>query len=82
VSACLGEDRADLLRTGMGGNGLDVLGEANREQPSLMERLTQGRVIATKVPRHRVELELGDWLDTRASALDLVEPGQHIAGIV
>jgi hypothetical protein len=47
-----------------------------------MERLTQCRVIDTKVPRDRVEPELGCCPDTLDSALDLVEQGQHIAGIV
>ena len=72
----------DLLSTGIGVNGLDALGDANRENPSLMERLTQCRVIDAKVTRDRVEPELGRSLDTRDGALDLVEQGQHRAGIV
>src|SRR5512145_785564 len=46
-----------------------------------MERLTQHRIIDAKVPRNRVEPELGRGLDTLDSALDLVEQGQHIPGI-
>ena len=51
VQSRLGEDSADLLSTGIGGNGLAALGNAHRENPSRMERLTQGGVIDAKVPR-------------------------------
>src|SRR5215471_14370138 len=47
-----------------------------------MERLTQCRIIDAKVSRDRVEPELGGRLDTLDGALDLVEQGQHRAGIV
>src|SRR5712692_1509951 len=72
----------DLLSTGMWVKGLDALGEANREPPALMERLTPCRVLDAKVTRARVELGRGRSLDTRDGALDLVEPGQPSAGIV
>ena len=73
MSARLVEEVADLLSTEMWGYGLDVLGEANGEHPSRMERLTQCRVLDAKVPRDRVEPELGRSLDTRDGALDLGE---------
>jgi hypothetical protein len=66
----------------MWGKGLDALGDANGENPALMERLMQCRVIDAEVPRDRVEPERGRYLDTLDGALDLVESGQHIAGIV
>jgi hypothetical protein len=47
-----------------------------------MERLTPCRIIDAKVPRDRVEPELGGCLDTLDGALDLSEPGQHRAGSV
>ena len=47
-----------------------------------MEHLTQSRVIDAKITRHRVEPERGHSLDTRDGAWDLVEQGQHRAGIV
>ena len=47
-----------------------------------MERLTQRRIIDAEVARDRVEPELWRDLDTRDGALDLVEQGQHRAGIV
>ena len=64
---------ADLLSTGIGGNGLEALGDAHRKNPSRMERLTQCRIIDAKVPRDRVEPELGGCLDTLDGALDLIE---------
>lgn len=62
-------------------HGRDVLGDPNREYPSLVERLTQSRVIDAQVTRDRVEPELGRALHTLDGALDLVEQGQHIPGI-
>ena len=43
---------------GFGVQGLDALGDAHRENPSLMKRLTQRRIIDAEVPRDRVDLEL------------------------
>ena len=54
---------------GFGVNRLDGLGDADGEKPSRMERLTQGRVIDPKVPRHRVDPEPLGGVRTRSMAL-------------
>ena len=72
----------DLFSTGIWGYGLDVLGDANRQYPSCMQRLTQGCVIDAEVPCDLVEPQLRRDLDPLDGVLDLVEQGQHIAGIV
>src|SRR5215217_4708050 len=75
------EEVVALLSTGIGGHGRDALGDTNRENASLMQRLTPCRVSDTKGTRDRVDPELGRPLDTRDGALDLGEPGQHRTGI-
>ena len=66
---------------GVGLSGCDGLGDADGEQASRMQCLTQGRVIDPKIPRHRVDPEPRGRADTVDGALDLVKQGQHIAGI-
>jgi len=62
-------------------NGLNGLGDANREYGSLMERLPQRRIIDAEITRHRMDLEPWGCPDTLDGPLDLVEQGQHITGI-
>ena len=46
-----------------------------------MERLTQPCVIEAQITRHRVDMAPWSCLDALGGPLDLVEQGQHIAGI-
>ena len=79
--ARLVEEVADLLSPGMWGNGLDALGAAHGEHAARMERRAPCRVLAAQGTRDRVAPELGRYRDTLDSAWDLVEEGQHLAGI-
>jgi hypothetical protein len=81
VQARLREDVVDFLRTGMGLDGLDGLGDANRQYSSRMECPTQHRIIEAEITRHRVDPEPRCCLDTRDGLLHFVEEGQHIPGI-
>ncbi len=71
----------DILRTGVRFDGLDTLGDANRQHAALMERLTQPWVMEAQITRHRVDRAPWSCLDALGGPLDLVEQGQHRAGI-
>jgi hypothetical protein len=60
---------------------LNRLGDADRENPSAMERLTQRGVIDAKIPGHRIDREPRWCPNTVDSLLHLVDEGQHITGI-
>ena len=62
VQARLGEDVAHLLRTGIGRDRLDCLGDANSEDTPCVERLTQCRVIEAAIPA-------SEWTRGRCSVL-------------
>ncbi len=81
VEACRMQHVPDLLRTGVRLDGLDTLGDANRQHAALMERLTQHRVMEAQITRHRVERAPWPCLDALGGPLDLVEHGQHSTGI-
>ena len=72
----------NLLRGGGRVDRLDGLWDANGEQPSRMQRLTQGRIIDPEIPCHRVDPEPRERADTVESALHFVKQGQHITGII
>jgi hypothetical protein len=71
----------DIFGSGVRLDGLDTLGDANRQNAALMESLTQHRVIDTQITRHRVDMVPWPCLDALGGPLDLVEQGQHITGI-
>ena len=70
-----------VLGTGVGGDGLDRLGNAHRQNPARMEGLTQARVVEAQITRYGVNLPLRPCPDTVDGALDLVEQGQSITRI-
>ncbi len=80
VQARLREDVVDFLRTGMGLDGLDGLGDANRQYSSRMECPTQHRIIEAEITRHRVDPEPRCCLDTRDGILHFVEEGNTYPG--
>jgi hypothetical protein len=61
-------------------SGLDGRGEADGEQPSGLERLTQGCVRDSEVTGDRMDLPLARGSGTLERRLALVEPGQPRAG--
>jgi hypothetical protein len=69
------------LRTGVGGDGLDCLGNAHRQNPALMEGVTQARVVEAQITCYRVNLPLRPYPDTVNGVLDLVEQGEPITRI-
>ncbi len=81
VQARLREEVVDFLRTGMGLDGLDGLGEANCQYPARRECPTPHRILDAEITRHRVDPEPRGCLDTRDGSLPLVASGQHLPGI-
>ena len=81
VQARLVETVEHLFRAKVRVDRLNRLGDADRENPSAMERLTQRGVIDAKIPGHRIDREPRWCPDTVDSLLHLVDEGQHITGI-
>ena len=81
VQVRLVQDPEDVLRRGRRGQGLDRLGDPHRENPSLVQRLTQGGVIERQIAGQRVDGRGGARPDPGDRLLHLVDQGLHIAGI-
>ena len=71
----------DLLRCGMGLNGFDRLGNADRQNASGMQRLAYGGVIGPQIARDRMDSQLAWPRDPCNGRLYFVHQGHHIAGI-
>lgn len=81
AAACLVEDVENFHGRWRGIDRRDGLWDADGQNASRMEGLTQGGIIDTKIARHRVDLERLWRADAVDGTLDLVEQGQHIAEI-
>ena len=81
VQTGLIEYRKNLLGTGLGIDRLDRLGDADGEHASLMKSLTEDGVIDAEIPGQRMD-GWPLWPHKACDSLiDVVEQGQHIAGI-
>jgi hypothetical protein len=81
VQARLIAQGMDRLRRGLGIEGLDRLGDADRENPSVMERLTHHGVVDPAVARHGMDGQLERCRDPLESGWDVVDQRSHRAGI-
>jgi hypothetical protein len=81
AAACLVEDGENFLGRWRGVDRRDGLWDADGQNASHVEGLTQGGIIDTKIARHRVDLERLWRADAVDGTLDLVEQGQHLAEI-
>lgn len=81
VQARLVEQVQNLFGVRLRVDGVHRLGDTDTENPSIMKRLSQGRVIDAKIPSDRVDRGRLWPADPCDSVLDLVKQGQDIAGI-
>ena len=71
----------DLLRRGRRGQWLNCPGNPHRENPPLVQRLTQSGVIQRQIAGQRVDSRDGARPDPSDRLLHLVDQGLHITGI-
>src|SRR5713226_2799152 len=81
VQPCLLQHPQHVLRGRRGRERLDGVRDAHRENPSGMQRRTQGGIVERQVASHRVDGGGAPTRDLRHGVLDFVDQGQHEAGI-
>jgi hypothetical protein len=81
MQARLIQDPEDILRGGRRGEGIDRLRDPHGENPPLMQRLAQGRIIERQITGQRVEGGSGGRRDPSNRLLPVVDQGCHRTGI-